>query len=317
MTATPHLPRLTSRSWRRALAALAVAVAVLALSIALGLRALHGSSSSSPSAGSAVGEAGRGAAAGGGVAGAGAPADTSSGAKAPAADSGGASGAAQGTGLAGAAVVIESKLARSAWLGIKVSDLTGSAARARVIATDAGGQVMSENVVTAVDPTGGPVGPQGVDPQLGVGTSVPDVGVDEARMVLSVPAKALDDVLTQLSKIGSVSYRSSQSQDVTDSYIDTKARIQPMRDGIDRVRALLAKTTDLQQVITLESELSRRQADLDSLEQRLAKLDAMTTTSDVTVRSGPTRPRRCRPRAGSPVACARRGTASSAPSRSS
>ncbi len=102
-------------------------------------------------------------------------------------------------------------------------------------------------------------------------------------MVLSVPAKALDDVLTQLSKIGSVSYRSSQSQDVTDSYIDTKARIQPMRDGIDRVRALLAKTTDLQQVITLESELSRRQADLDSLEQRLAKLDAMTTTSDVTV----------------------------------
>ena len=283
MTATPHLPRLTSRSWRRALAALAVAVAVLALSIALGLRALHGSSSSSPSAGSAVGEAGRGAAAGGGVAGAGAPADTSSGAKAPAADSGGASGAAQGTGLAGAAVVIESKLSRSAWLGIKVSDLTGSAARARVIATDAGGQVMSENVVTAVDPTGGPVGPQGVDPQLGVGTSVPDVGVDEARMVLSVPAKALDDVLTQLSKIGSVSYRSSQSQDVTDSYIDTKARIQPMRDGIDRVRALLAKTTDLQQVITLESELSRRQADLDSLEQRLAKLDAMTTTSDVTV----------------------------------
>ena len=180
-------------------------------------------------------------------------------------------------------MVVESKIARSAWLGIKVSDLTGSAARARVIATDAGGQVTSENVVTAVDPTGGPAGPQGVDPQLGAGTSVPDVGVDEARMVLSVPAKALDDVLTQLSKIGSVSYRSSQSQDVTDSYIDTKARIQPMRDGIDRVRALLAKTTDLQQVITLESELSRRQADLDSLEQRLAKLDAMTTTSDVTV----------------------------------
>ena len=283
MTATPHLPRLTrltSGPRRRALAALAVAVIVLALSIALGLRALHGSSSSSaPSAGSSAGEAGRSAVAQGGVPGADAPADATSGAKAPAADP----GAAQGNGLTGTGTVVESKIARSAWLGIKVGDLTGSAARARVIATDAGGQVTSENVVTAVDPTGGPTGPGGVDPQLGSGTSVPDVGVDEARMVLSVPAKALDDVLTQLSKIGSVSYRSSQSQDVTDSYIDTKARIQPMRDGIDRVRALLAKTTDLQQVITLESELSRRQADLDSLEQRLAKLDAVTTTSDVTV----------------------------------
>jgi hypothetical protein len=112
---------------------------------------------------------------------------------------------------------------------------------------------------------------------------VPDVGVDEARMVLSVPAKALDQVLTDLSKIGSVSYRSSQSEDVTDTYVDTKARIEPMRDGIDRVRALLAKTTDLQQVITLESELTRRQADLDSLTQRLAQLDQMTTTSDVTL----------------------------------
>src|SRR6478609_8767835 len=268
MTATPHLPRLTrltSDPRRRALAALAVAVIVLALSIALGLRALHGSSSSSaPSAGSSAGEAGRSAVAQGGVPGADAPADATSGAKAPAADP----GAAQGNGLTGTGTVVESKIARSAWLGIKVGDLTESAARARVIATDAGGQVTSENVVTAVDPTGGPTGPGGVDPQLGSGTSVPDVGVDEARMVLSVPAKALDDVLTQLSKIGSVSYRSSQSQDVTDSYIDTKARIQPMRDGIDRVRALLAKTTDLQQVITLESELSRRQADLDSLEQR-------------------------------------------------
>ena len=90
-------------------------------------------------------------------------------------------------------------------------------------------------------------------------------------------------MLTQLSRIGTVSYRSSQSQDVTDTYVDTKARIEPMQDGITRVRALLTKTTDLQQVILLESELTRRQAELDSLTQRLAQLDAMTTTSDVTV----------------------------------
>ena len=204
--------------------------------------------------------------------------DASTGAKAPATDTG-----ALGTGVAGSIAVIEPKIARSAWLGIKVTDLTGSAARARVIATDAGGQVTSENVVTSVDPTGGPTGPGGIDPRLESGSSVPTVGVDEARMVLSVPAKTLDDVLTQLSKIGSVSYRSSQSQDVTDTYVDTKARIEPMQDGINRVRALLTKATDLQQVITLESELSRRQADLDSLTQRLAQLDAMTTTSDVTV----------------------------------
>lgn len=280
----PQLPRLTSRppARRRLLALLVVVVAVLALSIPLGLRALHGSSSSSTSAtssgGSSASEASPGSVTGNGLAGPGVDA----GSKVPA-DTGSAQGSAPGTGLGDSVAVIESKIVRSAWLGIKVGDLTGSAARVRVVATDAGGQVTSENVVTSIDPTGGPVGSGGVDPRFGSSTSAPDVGVDEARLVLSVPAKTLDDVLTRLSAIGSVSYRSSQSQDVTDTYIDTKARIQPMRDGIDRVRALLARTTDLQQVITLESELSRRQADLDSLEQRLAKLDAMTTMSDVTV----------------------------------
>lgn len=287
----PQLPRLTSRppARRRLLAVLVVAVAVLTLSVPVGLKALHGASSSSPAAGSAgssAGEAGRSAVTGNGGTGADVnpQPDANVGVKAPAD-----SGAGQGTGLGGSVAVIESKIARSAWLGIKVSDLAGSAARVRVVATDSGGQVTTENVVTSVDPTGGPNGsgdagaPSGVGPRVESGTSVQDIGVDEARLVLSVPAKALDDVLTRLSAIGTVGYRSSQSQDVTDTYIDTKSRIQPMRDGIERVRALLAKTTDLQQVITLESELSRRQADLDSLEQRLAKLDAMTTMSDVTV----------------------------------
>jgi hypothetical protein len=256
-------------------------VAVLALSIPLGLKALQGASSSgSSSSAASAGEASRSDVTGNGVVGqdlAPQP-DATAGAKSPAADTG-----SLGTGVAGSVAVIEPKIARSAWLGIKVTDLTGSAARARVIATDAGGQVTSENVVTSVDPTGGPTGPGGVDPRLESGSSLPTVGVDEARMVLSVPAKTLDDVLTQLSKIGTVSYRSSQSQDVTDTYVDTKARIEPMQDGITRVRALLTKTTDLQQVILLESELTRRQAELDSLTQRLAQLDAMTTTSDVTV----------------------------------
>ncbi|KRB44876.1 DUF4349 domain-containing protein [Terrabacter sp. Root181] len=283
MTATPHLPRLAQLppGRRRLLAVVAVVVAVLALSVPLGIKALHGAASSgASSSGASAGEASRGAVTGSGVVGpdvAPAP-DATAGAKSPASDTG-----SLGSGVAGSVAVVEPKIARSAWLGIKVTDLTGSAARVRVIATDAGGQVTSENVVTSVDPTGGPTGPGGVDPRLESGSSVPSVGVDEARMVLSVPAKALDTVLTQLSRIGTVSYRSSQSQDVTDTYVDTKARIEPMQDGINRVRALLTKTTDLQQVILLESELTRRQAELDSLTQRLAQLDAMTTMSDVTV----------------------------------
>lgn len=49
------------------------------------------------------------------------------------------------------------------------------------------------------------------------------------------------------------------------------------------MQALLAEATDLKQVVLIESELSKRQSDLDSLTQRLAGLDQRTTMSEVTV----------------------------------
>jgi hypothetical protein len=174
-----------------------------------------------------------------------------------------------------AAAASAAKLVRSAWLGIQVADLTVAAAKVRTIATTAGGQVLSENVVTTSAPG---------DVTGGLGdVKVPSVGPSEARLVLGVPSDKLDGVLTELSRIGTVSYRSSQSQDVTDTYVDTKARVATMEAGVDRLRALLAKATSLEQIITLESELTRRQADLDALKARLAELEQRVAQSEVTV----------------------------------
>jgi hypothetical protein len=165
-----------------------------------------------------------------------------------------------------------------------VTDISSASARVRSIALAAGGQVLSESIVTASDPTGSYGGAKG---ELGLSDSaaVAPVGLNEARITLSVPADTLDSVLNDLSSasLGTVSYRSSQAEDVTEAYIDTQARIQPAKDSIARVRALMVKATTLDQIVLLESELARRQADLDSLEQRLAELDRRTTTSTVSV----------------------------------
>lgn len=188
---------------------------------------------------------------------------------------------AQPAGAAGDAPVVGPKLARSAWLGIKVGNLVGASGEVRSLTAAAGGQVLSESVVTAPDPTGGPQVGASVDSS--VGSTMPQVGVDEARLTVRVPAEKLDGLVADLSRIGAVSYRSSQSEDLTDSYVDVSARIGPMRDAVTQARALLAKATNLSQIIQLENEVTRRQADLDSLESRLATLDRRTTTSDVTV----------------------------------
>ncbi len=274
---------------RPVLIALAVLVLV-ALAIPLGLKTIHASSDLSPSVGSAGS----------------AYAESDATPKAPQAarDAAGqtASGTAGTTGAAGApsatgangtstdslgaaAGAIEPKLARSAWLGIRVADLTGASAQARAIATSAGGRVTSENIVTATDPTGGYGVPSSGSVSPGVKEDVASVpvGVDQARMTLSVPEEKLDGALLELSRLGTVAYRSSQTEDVTDTYVDVKARIQPAQESIDQVRRLLTQAKDLQQIILLEQELNRRQADLDSLTQQLASLEQRTTMSDVTL----------------------------------
>ena len=182
------------------------------------------------------------------------------------------------------APVVGPKLARTAWLGVKVTNISKASAQVRAIAVAAGGQVLSESIVTASDPTGSYGSPKGAS-GVSEDAAVPPVGLNEARFTLSVPADKLDSALADLSSanLGTVSYRSSQSQDVTATYTDTQARIEPAKDSIARVRALMVRATKLEQVVLLESELSRRQADLDSLQQQLADLDHRTTMSEVSV----------------------------------
>jgi hypothetical protein len=180
--------------------------------------------------------------------------------------------------------VIGPRLARSAWLGLQVTNLTSSATAVRNLTDKADGQVLSEDVVTTAGPGGGVGvgGDVGGDVEQGSWSGAP-VSVNEARLVLRVPTHSLDRVLVDLSGIGAVSYRSSRSQDVTDSYVDTAARIETMEQAVRQARTLLAKATDLGQVIDLENEVTRRQADLDSLRARLADLEQRTTTAEVTV----------------------------------
>lgn len=285
-------PSLGGRGGRTLAVVLAI-VAVLALAVPIGLSRLGGSGAASTSEGSSAGGApglvqrDAGPAVG--------PEASDSVAPAPDAPAGSATGSKAGSGTvtsdAAAALATTPKIARTAWVGLEVSDLAGAAGRARLIASGAGGTVLSESVVTATDPLGGATSgsePNGI-PQTdgGVGRSGPEaswpsVGLHQARLTLSVPADKLDSVLTQLSALGTVSYRGAQAQDVTATYVDTQARIAPARDSIERVRALMAKATDLQQLLVLESELTRRQSDLDALTQQLAELEQRTTMSEVT-----------------------------------
>ena len=171
----------------------------------------------------------------------------------------------------GAPVVsVGPKLTKSASLDLRVKEIGAAAAAVRGIAAGLQAQVVSEQIGR-----GGPDDPRPLssngDPSTDLG-GLGDLG-GFGTLTLSVPADKLDSALDQLSKqVGTVLRRNTSSQDVTAQYVDTESRLKTMRSSVERVRTLMAQAKDIGQVVVLESEMSRRQADLESLESQLAAL---------------------------------------------
>ena len=195
----------------------------------------------------------------------------------------GASAGSSGVSKSGAPVPgLGPKLTKSASLEVQVKNIDAAAAQVRTIATGLQAQVLNEQIGT-----GGPGGP-GPVPLQSPGGQVPLQSKSDAitgfgTLTLSVPADKLDTALDQLSRIGTVLQRNLSTQDVTAQYIDTQSRLKTMRASVDRVRALMVQAKDLGQVVALESELSRRQADLESLESQLAALNNSVERSTLQV----------------------------------
>ena len=105
------------------------------------------------------------------------------------------------------------------------------------------------------------------------------------RLVLRVPSKYFGKAMEAISDLDGVKLvsRSRSAEDVTTQVIDVQSRIRTQRASLARVQALLAQATNLNQIISIESQLSRRQAQLDSLEAQQKYLADQTSMSTITV----------------------------------
>ena len=99
--------------------------------------------------------------------------------------------------------------------------------------------------------------------------SVQGTGEDSsANMTVRVPASNLDALLASIDTLGEVTSSSVDAQDVAVEVIDLEARITTLEESIDRLRDLQGQATSVVDLVTVESELSARQAELESLTAR-------------------------------------------------
>jgi hypothetical protein len=90
-------------------------------------------------------------------------------------------------------------------------------------------------------------------------------GGAHATVTFKVPPARFRPLLSSLAALGALQEQEVKTDDVTQQVIDLDARIVAAQDGLDRMRGLLAKASDLNQVATLEADVSRRQTELEQL----------------------------------------------------
>ncbi|WP_281896934.1 DUF4349 domain-containing protein [Phytohabitans aurantiacus] len=143
-------------------------------------------------------------------------------------------------------------------ISVRVDDVERAATRATSIATGAGGFV-------------------GGDKRSSGGSYT------EATITLRIPAGKFAGVVDELAGLGKQERRDINTEDVTEEALDLDARIATQRARVDSGRRLLAQAKTLADLVMLESELAKREADLASLEAKKRRLDDLTALSTITV----------------------------------
>lgn len=103
------------------------------------------------------------------------------------------------------------------------------------------------------------------------------------RLELRVPSAAFDEVMTDLGQVAELAESTRSSEDVTANMIDNNVRIRAQEKSLRRIEALLARASTVQEIVSIESELTTRQGDLDSLKRRQAYLRDQTSESTITL----------------------------------
>jgi len=148
---------------------------------------------------------------------------------------------------------IDRMIAKTARLEIEVDSLQEIEGQVKKIVTDAGGHVTDSSFD----------------------------GERHFRATLKVPSQDLEKILDTIAQLGSEQSRSIQTEDVTDEYIDVKARLDNLTALRDRLRALLDKATEVKDILSIEVQLARVQGQLDSLQGRLNALKGRTNFSTI------------------------------------
>jgi hypothetical protein len=105
----------------------------------------------------------------------------------------------------------------------------------------------------------------------------------QASFTLRIPQEKLSQLKTRAAEIGSILNSSSSSENISEQYFDTEARLKSLRTQQERLLALLQKSGSLTDVIALEKALADVNYQIEQLTGSLRQYDSLINFSTVSI----------------------------------
>lgn len=172
---------------------------------------------------------------------------------------------------------------------VQVDDVAAAAKTIAAAAAKRGGYVESMNIGAAA--TGPTVQPNSGQPSSGQlksgqpsgGNTTGSAPAQSGSITVRVPADQLVGAVGALSALGTVQSTAISQQDVTSQAIDLRAQVDSLQASVARLTELMRKSASVADLLTAESALSKRQADLEAAQQQLKALENQVAMSSLTV----------------------------------
>ena len=100
---------------------------------------------------------------------------------------------------------------------------------------------------------------------------------------LKVPSARLKSVMEEIAALGEIKDKNISTQDVSEEYYDSQARLTVLKKKEERLLALIDQAKTIEEIISVENELTRARSDIEVLQGRLNYLENATSYSSISV----------------------------------
>jgi len=113
---------------------------------------------------------------------------------------------------------------------------------------------------------------------------------DDQSITVRVPSTHFDQTVKDLEGVGDVLHRNVTAEDVSEEFHDLQIQLRNLMAMRERLVALLAKASKVEEAIAVEKELGRVAGEIDRIQGRMKFLEDRARMSTITVRLSPRAP---------------------------